>query len=236
MTFKHYAIVTVYWEPDERQPKFSQCFTPEWVDKLARNAKAKVGFSHDFVVVTNEDRSSFVEDVVVWKPQASIMPGTHWLLEPYNPFLPYTRCMFVGLDTVFTGDCRDLMALPSDFATIRDPFKPKKMASGVVVWTPGMEESDLLWFAYKDNAPTDFIYQGPYVNPVIRGQMSDMALMNEVIGVPDTWIDDALPGQCLSYKAHVKRGHPIDDCRVLYFHGNPKQHQIEDEWIVKEWR
>jgi len=177
-------------------------------------------------VATDEPRSSFKEDVEVmgflnfrhdwW----AIMEGLRLIGDPV---------MQMGLDTIITGPLEDFEEVDAELAMIRDPFNTKKLANGVVMWrgNRGAELYDQ-FVADPDRKSRDFR---------LGGRNSEMIWLAKK-GNPDAILEDLFPNRILSYKAHVRpNDDDIGDAAIVYFHGDPKPHQIMDVPFVREyWR
>lgn len=122
--------------------------------------------------------------------------------------LPGERLVLMGLDTVITGDLTEIFAYQGELAVPRDPYLPQSPCNGVVLQ---------------------------------KGARNDITLSkasNDMVALQDfehEWLDDLFPGQILSYKVHV-RGKEVVDPRIIYFHGIPKQHEVDDDIIVRNWK
>lgn len=132
--------------------------------------------------------------------------------------------ILVGLDTVITGNIdhlADYCFTAKKIGLPRDPNRPYMACNGVTlipagqahVWTRHNGENDMAW---------------------MRRQ-------------PHDYLDDLFPGHVRSWKgsevpAHDGSGLPgvretgLRDCRIVYFHGNAKPHQLTEAWLLEHWR
>lgn len=121
------------------------------------------------------------------------------------------RCVYFDLDTVISGPLVDLLAYDGPFAGLRDVWQPGQMGSGVMSWTAG--EADHIWRAWVDaGRPQD----DPHGDQAFITQHMPTALR----------LQDLLPGQIVSFKAHCGQGVP-EGARVICFHGRPRPHETE---------
>jgi hypothetical protein len=47
-------------------------------------------------------------------------------------------------------------------------------------------------------------------------------------------LDRKFPGECVSYKKHVK-ANGLRNARIVFFHGEEKPHQLDLAWIRENW-
>lgn len=117
------------------------------------------------------------------------------------------RIAFMGLDTIITGNLTEIFGYGGPLAVPRDPYNPGSPCNGVVLCPP---RPDIV------ETPSD----------------SDMRVFD---GFEKDYLDDIFPGLIKSYKVHVLP-HGMGDARIVYFHGEPKPHVLDDPWIKENWR
>lgn len=115
------------------------------------------------------------------------------------------RLALMGLDTVITGNLDDIFSYTGDLAVPRDPYNPMQPCNGVVLCP----------------SRPDIAAQGGV----------DMRVLDHF---HRDWLDDLFPGLVKSYKVHVVPT-GLQDARIVYFHGEPKQHILNDAWIKENW-
>ena len=117
------------------------------------------------------------------------------------------RLVLMGLDTIITGNVDHIFAYNGPLAVPRDPYTPERACNGVVL------------------CPTR-------TDIVARTGISDMRILDYF---DKEWLDDLFPGQIKSYKVNVlPQG--LGDARIVYFHGEPKPHVLNDPWIQECWQ
>ena len=199
-------IAACIWEPNDNSLPFSRMYDEAWVEKLYRGFKRHCTVPFEFVCFNDKDRM-FDEPIHQTRLTGDLNYGA--LIEPFVLNEPTIIC---GLDTIVTGNIDPLANYcleAGKIAVPRDPFFPQMVCNGVAL-VPGGHA-----WVYDDwNGENDMDY--------IR------SLDVEVI-------DDIFPGQVVSYKGHVK-AYGLDDARIVYFHGEEKPHQLDHDWIDREWR
>jgi hypothetical protein len=207
-------------------PKWSQCYSPEWVDKLYRGIRRNYHGRFRFVCFTDKPYD-FAEPEI--EQVALLWPELQWmtLLEPFR--LSADRMLVMGLDTVITGDLSDIASYNGHIALCRDPSQPSRSCNAIV--SVSRAASELLWHMFADR-PEHWTAKCQY-----NGYPSEMLFLRDAVIDPD-FFDDMCPGQVLSYKAHVCANHDSSNARVVYFHGSPKPPHLapQHQWVVDAWR
>lgn len=140
--------------------------------------------------------------------EQQLLNHTRWddvLLQAYA--VEADRIVFMGLDTIIVGNVDALFSYDGPLAVPKDPYRDGHACSGVVL------------------CPT-------------RKDLADQSAANDMLALdrfPHDWIDDLYPGQVLSYKCHLQLGELTPNARIVYFHGEPKPHVLNHEWVKENW-
>lgn len=191
-------------------------FTPEWADKLYRGIARNFDKPFRFVCVTDEPESAFAEPIETLGFE-NYRHNMWCIIECLR--VTGDPVIFMGLDTIITGNITHMADLRPRFAMLRDPYHEKRMCSGVMVWR---EARDIYDRFVADQSKADY---------TLANKPSDMRWLHQN-GRPDMDLETALPGQIRSYKVHCKDG--PGDARIVYFHGVPKPHELND-WTRDHW-
>ena len=200
------TIAVCLWEPNENSLPFSRMYDESWVEKLYRGFVRHSSYNIDFVCFTDKDRE-FSEPIRQERLEGELSYGA--LIEPFKLNEPSIIC---GLDTIVTGNVDHLIEYcleGSQVAVPRDPFFPHLICNAVAL-VPGGNA----WIYDRHEGENDMDYL----------RSLDLAV-----------IDDLWPGDVVSYKGHVK-DYGLGDAKIVYFHGEEKAHQLDHEWIEREWR
>lgn len=129
------------------------------------------------------------------------------------------RVLYFDLDTVITGSLDDIAGYRGDFAAMSNINGPG-CASGVMAWRAGrMDHVYETWERYWRPVPPS----------------GDQEWIDMVQPEFDR-LQDAYPGQLVSYKAHAQGlDVPPENARVVYFHGRPRPHQAVEPWVRRAW-
>lgn len=193
-------------------------FTPEWVDRLYRGVKRNTTREFRFVCFVDRDDYEFHEPIETKK---LVMPYRNMfsLLEPFREDLGHV--VFMGLDTIITGNIDSLFDYRGPFTMLKDPYYDRP-CSGVMMFPHTPEVWDAFTQAHERHAQEQTMF----------GYPSDMIFLatvpHEVIDGPDWGI--------YSYKAHIKKNPALlEKSCIIYFHGKEKPHELKADWIEKHW-
>lgn len=192
--------------PNAKSAEASRCYTPEWVDKLARGFRRHLTIPHRFVVLT--DREYEFAEGIEQERLSTDEPGWESMIEPFRIDGPL---IVVGLDTVICGNIDHLACYALVGDKIGLPRSPgKDYACNAIALVPQGFTS-----VYSD-------WRGENDMEWLRKQKHFL-------------IDASWPGQVLSYKCDV-RPNGLGDARVIYFHGEPKADSLLDlDWVRENW-
>lgn len=131
------------------------------------------------------------------------------------------RCIYFDLDTLIVGSLDRLLTYDGAFATLRDFYHSERLGPAVISWRAGCEA--FLW--------DEWVRQGKPDNP-----MGDLWWINGLLGeMPVDTLQDIFPGMFCSFKAHC-HPYPPKGTKVVCFHGLPRPHEVELEWVKQAWR
>lgn len=202
------TVATCFWSPNRHSAAASRCYTPEWVDKLARGFRRHLTTPHRFVVLT--DKPYEFADGVEQERLSTDEPDWSSMIEPLRIEGPL---IVAGLDTIvlrnidrFAHWCghADKIALP------RSPGK-EYACNGIALVPKGKTDIHARWSGEND--------------------MEWLRLQDHIL-IDDIWGAD----QVVSYKQYVRpRG--VRKSRIVYFHGTPKPDELTDlDWVRDNWR
>ena len=156
----------------------------------------------------------------------SIVPGVEVILLDYSypgwwaklclfapPNNSLGHILYFDLDTVIVGDLGDIVQV-SCLTMLADFYRPERLASGMMYLPRDVREE--VWERWQANT---------------AGHMRRFRGDQEFLG--PSWAEraerwqDLLPGQVISYKAHVQRNRQaLEAARVVCFHGRPRPWQL----------
>lgn len=218
--------VATLFKPVDSLPQWSRsAYSPQYADWFAENVR-RFSPRAEVVIVTDYDEGEFSagQRIVPF-----VLPHRGWasLLEMFRPEVVGDAAILMGLDTVCVGDLTPIERDVREFGNVavEDPFEGGGKMSNAVV---GVDVATALgvwqaWLQQCDEALADARYR-------MFGVFSEMLWLRQF-----AWTF-ASPQAVSSYKAHVApRGTPDPLACIVYFHGEPKPHQIGDQWLTKVW-
>ncbi len=235
------AVICAYWRPrKELTPhRANRVFDPSWVYKLQGMCRRCISGQWRFICLT-DDPAQLDDSVHALRFTDIHPPGWPWLMDVWRRDLGYSKALFMGLDTVICGNIDELCDFETDLMMPRNPDAPKLICTGVILMTP--QGGRRIWDTWRvnpagivDSAKHTFTWSHPF---------SDLKFVNHVLqGRPQHWMDDEFPGLALGYhQARHATGQKElrdlpDGCRIVYFYGEPKQHQLGHlSWVKENWR
>ena len=170
------------------------------------------------------DDPSTLPEGVEGRQNAPGLTGWWNKLAMFKPdaFDPGERVLYFDLDTIILGDLSGLANYRGHFAALRDPFDGGILNSAIMAWEAG--KFDHIWAHWESAGRPQFDPRG------------DQNWIGQMIGVtPDYW-NDLLPGQLVSFKKDCwQRGAIPDDARALFFHGRPRPHECQAQFVKDLW-
>lgn len=200
------VFATCYWRANDESFAFSRCYNFEWVKRLYDGFKRHTTRPFDFLVFVDEYNEHVDGIQQVLLEKRPI--GYHSFIEPFRLNRPM---ILVGLDTIITGNVDylvDYCMTATDIALPIDPFFPDRACNGVALVPAGNR----------------------HIHDNHNGE-NDMEWMRANKHV---YIDEVFPRYVQSYKGSV-RDNGLGDSRIVYFHGKEKPHEIDVDWVKREW-
>lgn len=210
------TVVTALYRGQDVPQHSRHIFDPSWADKLYRGINR---FCDDFeFVCLVDDDYDFKEDIRA-VPFENDFRNMFCLLEALRGDYGGGHRLFMGLDTIITGDIDHIAEFRPDFAMIRDPYFPRR-ASGVMSFS--VEKGQEIYEKFQADVNKNRFQ--------MMNCVSDMIWLDGNVPVAETAIlQDEFPNQILSYKVDIRdQNGPTADARIVYFHGDPKPHQLPD--------
>lgn len=173
-------------------------------------------------VCLTDDPSTVPDGIEVINPPDGIS-GWFNKLALFHPdaFKPGTRVIYFDLDTVFVSSLDDMAGYSGRFAAMNNILGREGIASGVMAWEAGRVNN--IWEQWEANW-----------RPLSPG--GDQQWIQFVERNCDR-LNRLYPGQLVSYKADVQRlGSVPDSARAVFFHGLPRPHEVDADWMKDHWR
>lgn len=197
------------WKSNDKTEKFSDCFNSKWALKLFRMWHRNLTVPHRFILFTDELQKLPPEIIQEVRPSL----GKNGYGDCVVPFKIEEPMIFTGLDTLIVGNCDKFARFCMEDNRMALPRHPNENFSinGVVLKPRGMTEIFHTWRGEND---MDWMRKWPHVQ-----------------------IDDLWPERVVSYKKTARYPKLLLNARIIYFHGQPKPHQLGHIEIVRRhWR
>ena len=202
-------------------------YTQDYVKRLELAVSKHLTIPHRFVCLTDQPDELDCEtlpiplDLEAWWGKVAL----------FGDLIP-ERILFFDLDTVIVGNIDDFARYEGDLAIIRPFYRNSGFASGVLNIGPGAHRN--VWHLFRKSPERAIQFCAENADPPWNN--GDQRWLELTVSNADYW-QELLPGQLVSYKVHCSEsGEKPDNARVICFHGKPDPHEVEDEWIVSNWR
>lgn len=186
-------------------------------DMVMRNISKGTFFN--FICFT-DDPEPYNTEIQKWPLEGSL---TGWWNKLYlfkdGLFPEGDRVLYFDLDTCITSGLDEIIKYDGDFAILRDVYRPNGLQSSAMMWRAG--ELSRVWNAWNHAA-----------RPEIQG--GDQAWIELQTHKPDI-LQNLYPNCFYSYKEHCQFDIP-KGAKVVFFHGHPRPHECEGNWIPFVWK
>ena len=225
------SIITALFDGNEAKnppPVYSRkYYSEEWGDKLYRSIKRNYSDEFRFICLCDKGYE-FVEPI---ESIRFLDPSSGWtgILDALRPECGKRRFV-IALDTVITGNLDEILSFEGECALHSDPYNPSQLNNGVAFFNE--EISAELWNEWntrKDYWTEEIRYLG--------NCPSEMLFLRKNLNGRAERLDELHPGKILSWKAEIEpQGIDPESCSIVYFHGRPKQSDLQDrDWIKRHW-
>jgi len=221
---KEITVISVLYQGEDVPPWSQNMFNEKWADKLYRGIARNLSNPFRFVCLVDQDYQfeEPIDAIKLENPYRNMFS----LLECLRPDIDDNPKMFMGLDTIITGNIDNIAQYSGDFAMIRDPYFPENRASGVMLFQQKAASEYYARFKQDQN-------KGKFT---LGGFVSDMVWLDQNIP-PCDLLQDLYPNQIVSYKADLMSGKlRWNDAKIIYFHGEPKPHRLGMPWVKENWK
>ena len=194
-------------------------YSPAWVWALKRGLNEHMSGDWTFRVLSdlplNQWRLPLPIDAPGWWAKVGLFaPGVF----PRDELVVY-----LDLDTLICGDLSFMRAYEGRLAVLSDFYRPKTMATGVMLFRPG-DHTEAVFEAF---------------------QRDPGGIMSRHTSRSDHWyarhferpdrIQDLFPGRVCSFKVHGRAGVP-EGAALVCFHGHPRPNNPAAGWGYHAWK
>lgn len=136
------------------------------------------------------------------------------------------RVIYFDLDVVITGALEPLLEYKGDIAILRDVGIPSQLNSSIMLWKAGALTE--IWDKWVSAG-----------RPEVEGgdQVWIQKCLRERIGKSTEILQQLYPEKFFSFKVEcLNHDVPPKGAMVVYFHGEPKPHNCDTEWVQHIWK
>ena len=231
-------VTTLFDGRNTSVPHTVGVYTPEWVDKLYRGIARNYSGTFDFICLTDKNYK-FKEPIKNVRLTESVDEyGWMCMVDMYRPGLCKGQRFTAGLDTIITGPLDDILNHKTKIALCTDPIYPELVCNAVTSASP--EFCEEMWKMYQWKKK-DWLREC-----LLSLEVKDT---NKVVIVPSEMdvlrryyndsekLDVIFPFRILSYKISINHDRRLlGTSSIVYFHGTPKPHELNEPWIQAHWR
>ena len=231
-------VTTLFDGRNTSVPHTVGVYTTDWVDKLYRGIARNYSGKFDFICLGDQNYK-FQEPIKSVRLSESVDEyGWMCMVDMYRPDLCTGRRFTAGLDTIITGPLDDILNHKTKIGLCSDPITPELVCNAVTLASPGFCEE--MWKMYQwkkkdwlrecllslEVKDTNKVVKVPSEMDVLRRYYNDAERL-----------DQTFPLKILSYKMSVQHERRlIETASIVYFHGVPKPHRLNEKWIEVHWR
>lgn len=202
-------------------------YGPEYVnilrDMVSRNLPQ--GYPGKFVCVTDDPAGLDMGIETVPLPEDLERWWGKLYLFKRGLFPAGRRIIFLDLDTLIVGPLDELVRYRGQFATLKDFYHPQRVGPAVMMWEAG-DFTASIW--------DEWVAEG---KP--RNDMGDLWWLNNLdqgrFAKSVDKLQDLYPGVFASFKADCNP-FPPRSAKVICFHGRPRPHECNEEWVKLVWK
>jgi hypothetical protein len=135
-----------------------------------------------------------------------------------------SRVVYFDLDTVIIGGLDNLLSYRGRFATLVDFFFPERVGPAVMAWEAGAVSE--VWERWVEaGMPRNELGDLWWLNQLGDGEFARQA----------DKLQELFPSMFCSFKRDC-HPNPPDGAKVVCFHGLPRPHEVDVEWVVMAWK
>ena len=220
----------------------SDYYSKEYINRLYRACCRNISMPFDFLLHIGPEaekpgRLSGIDSHVRAVPVGLPSWWSSMAAFQANPPGVYTgSLLFIDLDCVIVGSLDDLITYPADLVLMKDypaahcpPGRDNDGNTGITLIRKGAGEK--VWSEYVRHGMPTWDAMAPPPNQMLP--LATMTIINdpknkiEKTLFPENWV--------ASYKMQVRAHGLPDDCRIVHFHGRPKQHEVNEQFVWENW-
>jgi hypothetical protein len=224
--------IVIYWW--DKWPEGLPGMGTAYIKKLVAGVKLHIPDDIDYRIILFTDNMDVQISGV--ETRALDIPNFRWNLKKMFMYSKKANLrkhvLCLDLDCIIVGDLspviRQVLALNRKLlVTCIGAYRKKRLGGSVIGFRTCRELNKLLWepLLGERRASLEGITKGSERRYLQR------QLAPKQVGMWERY----LPGQVLSYKRDCKNGLP-HGASIVRFHGSPRPHQVNDDWVKENWK
>jgi len=225
--------------------KWGPKFTAEYVNNLYSAIQRNTTIEHRFICYTDDPEGVECET----RPFLIDLPVWWYIIGLTNPEHEHNdQLVYMDLDTIITGNIDHILTLDKPFATISDFGWTSGLQTAYIMWNKSVRDAVWKHFTTKYK-PADY----PKLDCDYTKWGGTNQFLEECMGVvrinknpkpaiqdapPVVRLQDVYPGECVSYKAQSLQNTQQlnDNIKMVFFHGKPQPHEVDNAWLKEHWK
>ena len=217
----------------------SAVFTHLYVNTLYSMVKRHLTVPYIFHVVTTdaEQKYSHGIHVIPWTffdhrvPEPEPHNYAMWMgMEMFKPGRFQGPCLYLDQDIFIIGNIDFLAGYSGTFMALDYRMLPGMLNASIMAWTPGEVSDDIYEHLLEPQVWAKRKRYRFFGQQLISERLKER-------GVIADHVQCLFPGKAISYRIEHLQGHmSLRGVSIVYCHGKPKPHQINNQELRRHWR
>ena len=207
--------------------KAGTMYGPEYVNTLFDMVRRNIpdGYPGRFVCIT-DDPEGLTEGIETLPlPEALERWWGKLYMFKRGLFPDGERMIFFDLDTLIVGSLEKIIGYKGQFATLEDFYQPQRLGPAIIAWEAGAFAASIWEEWVSEGKPRHPMGDLWWLNNLQQGRFPKMIDKLQTL----------FPGDFCSFKRDCKTTFPKGS-KVVCFHGEPRPHNCDEEWVKQCWR
>ena len=211
-------------------PHSTGIYDGTWVDKLYRGIERNYSGDFDLVCLVDKEYDD-IKEPVSQVPFLDMGRGWICIIEKFRPDLTRGKRFTLGLDTIITSNIDDICSFGGPMGMISDTMDTGRVCNGITI--ADSKSCDYVWNIWTNRR--EWVYN---TFTILDGVPSEMMLLRDLFdqGGHCPRLDKIYPNKIFSYKMQFRHNPDLlETASIVYFHGDPKPHQLMNTKLLEHW-
>ena len=225
------TFITALFDGEKlRIPHSTKIYDGTWVDKLYRGIQRYYDGNFELVCLVDREYDDIKEPVRQIK---FLEMGRGWIciIEKFRPDLTRGKRFTLGLDTIITSNIDDICSFGGPMGMISDTMDTGRVCNGITI--ADSKSCDYVWNIWTNRR--EWVYN---TFTILDGVPSEMMLLRDLFdqGGHCPRLDKIYSNKIFSYKMQFRHNPDLlETASIVYFHGDPKPHQLMNTKLLEHW-